>query len=215
MFIECEYVNKNEIYYWKLKIVHDNQTHGEKAANKWIKKAKKWKKASRNEKVWQRKSTKTKRREKKTISYVMTAKSTSSTICVCMYTHIQNVCIRVYCIIFSHFFVVIVVAAVAQCFRSLLAFYLIFFDFAMLTETSNTWTALKQWHRFLSMCVSIRRIRFIIIYPVSSRFLSSFHHTIFQQHLNHHHRCQSISSLFLSFALSLVSLLLRFSHSCL
>lgn len=44
MFIECEYVNKNEIYYWKLKIVHDNQTHGEKAANKWIKKAKEWKK---------------------------------------------------------------------------------------------------------------------------------------------------------------------------
>lgn len=25
MFIECEYVNKNEIYYWKLKIVHGNQ----------------------------------------------------------------------------------------------------------------------------------------------------------------------------------------------
>lgn len=52
------------------------------------------------------------------------------------------------------------------CIRSLLAFYLIFFDFAMLTETSNTWATLMMTSLPQHVC-SICRIRFIIIYPVS------------------------------------------------
>lgn len=92
MFIECEYVNKNEIYYWKLKIVHDNQTHGEKAANKWIKKAKKWKRRAGMKKYDSENPQKTKRKEKKR-SHMWWQQKALAQPYVCACIHIYKMCV--------------------------------------------------------------------------------------------------------------------------
>lgn len=99
-------------------------------------------------------------------------------------------------------------------FRSLLAFYLIFFDFAMLTETSNTWATSAMASVSQHVC-SIRRIRFIIIYPVLSvlhlsQISSSQHYNIHRCAHTYTHPCMLILSLSLPLSVSHSILTIRY-----
>lgn len=122
-----------------------------------------------------------------------------------MYTHMwecANILSLFYNIIhFSPFYL----RSTFCCFRSLLAFYLIFFDFAMLTETSNTWAAPAMASLPQHVC-SICRIRFIIIYPVSPSYSLLFPVTSFQA------RFILAACVFLSYSSLLLLLLLILPH---
>lgn len=135
----------------------------------------------------------------------------------------------VYCVIFPpilSFISFTLHFSLSTVFDLLFAFHSIFFDFLMITKTSNTWTRFFI-SRSLSIILSltfalvclIHQIRFIIAYPVLSRFLSAYFFSaiipsILLLHRHHYRlRFSSISncvlsrSLFLFFLLFIIAIL--------